>query len=175
MQFLWHIVALILSNRRVANWLIRRAQRTPYTHIPSRDGSHLYMERWWLFNPYRKDDQGNEIPARWSWLPSIRIHHICRRDIDRHLHDHPWNARTIVLSGFYFETVEGPHGHVSRPRFAGYTGRLLYGQYHRIDHVSDGGVWTLFFTWKHMGAWGFKVNGRKVHWREYLAKQGAAR
>lgn len=39
-------LAWLLSRPTVADWLIRRAMRTPYIHI---DG---YMSRWWLFNPY---------------------------------------------------------------------------------------------------------------------------
>jgi hypothetical protein len=183
MQFLWQILARILTcSPRLVTWIIMRAQRTPYTNIPSRDGRGTYMERWWVFNPYGKDAEGNELPARWSWLPSVRIHHICLPDGDRDLHDHPWNARTIVLRGFYVETQEHPHASnyssgrllslvcptVSHIRSTGYTGRLLFGQYHRIERVSEGGVWTLFFTWKYRGTWGFKVNGKKVPWRTYL-------
>ena len=53
-------------------------------------------------------------------------------------------------------------------RVIGYTGRLLFGQCHRISAVKPGGVWTLFFTWPKKGAWGFDVDGTKVPWREYL-------
>ena len=53
-------------------------------------------------------------------------------------------------------------------RTAGYTGRLLFGQYHRISEVSPGGVWTLFITGRKRGTWGFLVNGNKVPWRTYL-------
>lgn len=196
MQILWHLIALFITQPRISAWIIRRAQRTPYTHIPSRDGRGTYMHRWWLFNPYGKDAQGNELPARWRWLPSVRVHHICLPDADRHLHDHPWNARTIVLRGWYDEEFYQSHmndqavrerfaqrtgGHAlsmvlqSRIRSTGYTGRLLYGQYHRIAAISDGGVWTLFFTWKLRGDWGFDVNGKKVPWRQYLSQQEIAK
>ena len=88
------------------------------------------------------------------------------------MHDHPWNARTIVLRGWYAEerpTTRGTNSlHV---RSKGFTGRLLFGEFHRIACVSDGGVWTLFFTWKKRGTWGFAVGGRKVPWREYLQGQ----
>ncbi|EJL90447.1 hypothetical protein PMI15_00260, partial [Polaromonas sp. CF318] len=105
---------------------------------------------------------------RWSWLPSIRIHRIMREDQDRDFHDHPWNARTIVLRGGYTEALPGqPY---LRTRLPGMTGRLLFGEYHRITSVSVGGVWTLFFTWKYQGTWGFLVDGKKVPWREYLGK-----
>lgn len=171
-EFIWRLIARIVSRPSVAVWLIARSLRTPYTHITSADGQDVYMGRWWLFNPYTKDADDNEIP-RYKWLPSIRIHHIRRADTDRHLHDHPWNARTIVLGPWYIE--ERPpmadNDFFERDEFvrdAGYTGRLLFGQYHRISEVSPGGVWTLFFTWRYLGTWGFDVDGKKVPYREYL-------
>lgn len=183
-NLIWAVVALIVTRPSITDWIIRRAQKTPYSHITGPDGS-TYMRRWWLFNPYGKDDQGEPTPVRWQWLPSIRVHHILRPDNDRHLHDHPWNARTIVLRGWY--TEERPFSALTDRealaadgvglndptraifhRVIGYTGRLLFGQYHRISAVKPGGVWTLFFTWPKKGAWGFDVDGTKVPWREYL-------
>lgn len=61
-----------------------------------------------------------------------------------------------------------PPVEVEYERTAGYTGRLLFGEYHRIIEVSDGGVWTLFITWKYQGTWGFLVDGVKVPYRKYL-------
>ena len=180
----WAIAAWIATRPAITDWIIRRAQRTPYSHITGPDGS-LYMGRWWVFNPYTRLPDGETAPARWSWLPSIRVHHIMRPDNDRHLHDHPWNARTIVLRGWY--TEERPWASLSESdldaadgmaigdetraifhRVSGYTGRLMFGQYHRISSVSSGGVWTLFLTWRKRGTWGFDVDGEKVPWREYL-------
>lgn len=167
----WHVVARLVSLPRVAAWLIARAQRTPYTHIRSMDGRSLYMGRWWLFNGYGKDAAGEQLPAPVRWLPSVRIHHICRPDLDRDLHDHPWDARTIVLRGWYIEQLPaGAEGGVPsasgacrwRMRSRGATGRLMFGEYHRIDTISEGGVWTLFFTWRFQGDWGYLVDGRKV-------------
>lgn len=189
MRFLfWRPIAAIAARPAVMRRLLERAFRTPYTHIASADGSDVYMYRWWLFNAYGKDSN-NEITApRWTWLPSIRIHLICRPDQDRDLHDHPWNARTIILRGWYDEerpcaspwsigcsgAKELRMGDGTRPprdvyrRSEGYTGRLLYGQYHRISAISPSGVYTLFFTWAKRGTWGFMVNGHKVPWRDYL-------
>jgi hypothetical protein len=190
---IWRLVAAIASRPMVALWIVRRAQRTPYFHIMSADGNNCYMGRWWLFNPYGRTADGEQGPARYKWLPSVRVHHIMRADLDRHLHDHPWNARTIILRGWYREerplrtcntrdlvwhcssTVRrNGDEHAVLDRSAGYTGRLLFGQYHRISHVPDEGVWTLFITWKKRGTWGFDVDGVKVPHREYSAKQGAA-
>jgi len=164
----WRLVARVVTLPAVRDWLIRRAQRTPYTPILGPGGSY-YMGRWWLFNPYGKDANGDPTPARWPWLPSVRIHHITRPDSDRHMHDHPWNARTIVLRGGYEEERPASQGvRTVHWRADAYTGRLLFGQYHRISYVTPGGVWTLFFTWRKKGTWGFLVGGVKVPWRRYL-------
>ena len=154
----------------LVDFLIRRAQRTPYTNITSADGGDVYMGRWWLFNPYGKDAAGDPVPPRWSWLPSIRVHHIMRPDADRDLHDHPWNARTVILRGWYIE--ERQDG--TYVRRAGDTAALRFEQFHRIAEVSPGGVWTLFITWRYRGPWGFLVDGVKVPWRDYLARRPPA-
>ena len=185
----WRAVARIACSPPVFLWLLRRAVRTPYTPITSQDGSEIYMRRWWLFNAYQRGPDAEQTPARWPWLPSVRMHHILRPDTDRHLHDHPWNARTIVLAGWYTEerpfgkrgdpVAFAPDGMRSTPdgalalfkRKPGYTGRLLYGQYHRIAEVAAGSVFTLFITWRKRGTWGFSVDGRKVPWQQYIAER----
>ena len=183
-RLLWQAVAAIVSRPAVAAWLITRSQRTPYAPIMSRDGTDLYMDRWWLFNAYTKDASDVER-ARWAWLPSIRVHHIVRADDDAHLHDHPWDARTILLRGWY--TEERPLTALTDreamqadgiaiadqvraifQRAVGHTGPVRFNAFHRISRVSPGGVYTLWFTWRYQGTWGFEVNGQKVPWREYL-------
>lgn len=164
-NLIWRLIARLITHPRITNALIRHAQRAPYTHIMSADGTACYMGRWWLFNPYPASGAAKRFG--WGWLPSVRIHHIMREDQDRDLHDHPWNARTIVLRGDYTERRLGT-GQTVFTRMRGYTGRLLFGQYHQIVAVSDGGVWTCFITWKYRGVWGFLVDGHKVPWREYL-------
>lgn len=184
-ELIWRAVARIVTIPAITDRLIERAQRTPYKHITARnDPTNVYMGRWWLFNPYPPED--GEDTRSWlrKRLPSIRIHHIRRPDDDGACHDHPWNARTTVLRGYYEE--ERPQhlvpvgiswfpvwtkDNVLRAGFhraRGYTGRLLFGEYHRIREVSPAGVWTLFITWKKQGTWGFLVKGAKVPWREYL-------
>lgn len=175
----WHLVAKALARPAVVDWLINRAQRTPYQHITSSDGQDIYMGRWWLLNAYCRETRKRAM----QWFPwSIRIHHIMRPDDDRDLHDHPWNARTIILRGWYTEqrlldhedpSLRGlnvPAGALATEyitRRAGDTARLLHGEYHRIDEISPGGVFTLFITSRWRGDWGFLVDGVKVPWRTY--------
>lgn len=170
MSILWRLIAFIVSRRPIARWLIWRAQCTPYFHLTG------YMHRWWLFNPYAGSssneataagDRARHSARRWSWLPSIRVHHILRADTADHPHDHPWDARTIILEGGYFE-----RRHAGAPRIMrrGDTAAIRHGDFHHIEHVSPGGVWTLFITWDYQGSWGFLVNGVKVPWRVYEAE-----
>ena len=181
----WRLIAWALVRPRVVAWLIARSKRTPYYPIMNRDGTEMYMERHWLFNPYGKGPDGKATPARWPLVPSIRVHHILRADDDGALHDHPWNARTIILRGWYKEELPGDlfnqgddvrtHDHEGEfcprevwNRATGHTGRVLFNSYHRISEVSPGGVYTLWFTWRYRGTWGFKVNGVKIPYYEYL-------
>lgn len=173
MNWLWKPVAWLVSRPAVTSWLIKRAQKTPYFHLPG------YMDRWWLFNAYGSEgpDGVREKTKPYPWLPSVRIHHILRKDFARDPHDHPWDARTIILKGGYKETrlVYDPHGNPEWPevyevefnRVPGDTATLKYGEYHNITTVTDGGVWTLFITYKYRGMWGFLVDGKKVPHKEY--------
>lgn len=174
MNSLWQLFAWIVSRPRISAYLIQRAQKTPYTHLPG------YMNRYWLFNAYKKIN-GDEITPI-PWLPSIRIHHILRRDGDRHVHDHPWDARTVILKGKYMEKrlterdyemleLVGGWDPECEPfeRKRGDTAPLKFGEYHSIIAVSDGGVWTMFITFGYQGMWGFLVDGKKMPWREYMA------
>lgn len=175
-ELAWRAIARIVTIPAVTDWLIQRAQRTPYTPITGPDGS-VYMWRGWIFNRYGKGDDGEQLPARRDWLPSIRVHHIRRPDSDRHLHSHPWvAARTIILRGRYLEELprdpDGPGycGLLSnwRERNRGDTGLLMHDDFHRIHMVPKDGVWTLFITYRKAGTWYFDVDGVKVPWREYL-------
>lgn len=174
------LLAKFLARPAVADWLIARAMRTPYSHLPSNDDPS-YMERYWLLNPFYPEDERERRKAvglsEYNIFPSIRLHRIMRRDLDRHLHDHPWNARTIILRGFYDEVrLERPYQavfdftkeEVEHRRMAGDTATLRFGEYHRITSVSEGGVWTMFISGRKRGTWGFLVGGIKIPWRHYL-------
>ena len=158
---LWQMIAAVVSIPWVANWLIRRAQRAPYVHLRG------YMNRWWLFNRYSVVGEMTRIEPRFSWLPSIRIHQILREDRADHLHDHPWDGRTIILRGFYLEEMEDGYYHI---RCAGDTRAIKYGEYHSIKVVDSQTVYTMFITWGYKGTWGFLVDGEKVHYKQYLSE-----
>ena len=160
---IWKLIARLLAKPAIANWLIERAKRRPYSPIV-KDGV-LYMDRWWLFNPYPDTGGSGADRPRWQLPISIRIHHIAEPDQDRHLHDHPWNARTVILRGGY---VEERIGEPERLRLAGDTATLNFGEFHRIVFIPPGGAYTMFITGPYRGTWGFLVDGAKVRWRKYL-------
>jgi hypothetical protein len=174
LQIIWSAIARVLARPAVASWLIRCAMRTPYSHIVK--NGELYMERFWLFNAYPDTGESGADKRWWQFPISVRVHHIVLPDQDRHLHDHPWNARTIILRGFYREAKPRrplPSGAGLSPEYfvyrrAGETSRLNFGEFHRITELSTSGAWTLFITGRHRGTWGFDVGGDKVGWREYL-------
>jgi hypothetical protein len=185
-ELLWRALARFVAKPLIADWLIHRALQTPYTHIWK--NGEIYMQRFWLFNPYPGPDNGGR--RRWGdWLPSVRLHRIRLEDQDRDMHDHPWDARTIILRGWYIEdrlepaeprqleapikpgviTAEGEHLQVNTyHRQEGDTAPLNFGEYHQITAIITGGVWTMFITWKYRGTWGFLVDGVKVPWKQYL-------
>ena len=162
MNILWCVIAKFLSLKPISGWLIGRAKKTPYSPIV-KDGM-VYMERFWLFNPYKSID-GQQMESKLWWFPwSMRIHWIRLPDQDRDMHDHPWNARTIILRGGYIEQrLDG-----ERSRVFGDTATLRFGEYHRIKTIFPGGAWTLFISGPYQGTWGFLVDVVKVKWRTYL-------
>src|SRR5690606_23076235 len=99
---------------------------------------------------------------------SVRLHLIMRPDHDRDLHNHPFEYRTFVLSGYYAEDYQSRDVWTdenfprlvpeirTRTAFAGdtLTSYSTLG-FHRIRQVSPGGVMTLFFMTDNWGEWGF--------------------
>src|SRR5262249_39710680 len=158
-ELAWRVVAWVVTRGPIKRAIIARAKRTPYTHLPG------YMDRWWLFNPYPKEHGERQSP-----YPSARIHHIKRADRERHLHDHPWDARTIILDGWYLEERADGLFHC---REEGDTASLKYGEYHRIVDMGPRGATTLFITWRYRGTWGVNVDRVKIRYRAYLRKTDA--
>jgi hypothetical protein len=160
-QRFWQWFARFVTDRGwLVHWLIRRAFKTPYSHIDD------YMGRWWLMPRclLTQHPDGYLFPR--SWLPfSVRIHHIMLADNERDLHDHPFNYRTIILQGWYDE--EDVFGEI-RLYNQGDTISATAQTFHRIAKVPQKGVWTLFIMGPRINSWGFMVSGRKVHWRRYI-------
>jgi hypothetical protein len=188
----------------LAHWLIGRALssrigfalvkayafRTPHVHLHDLDGT-LYMGRWSVVDEFKrvggKDTKRRTLGSRLlEWTTgyrSIRLHHICRPDHDRDLHNHPFDYRTFILHGCYAEEYEEPAGGLTQtwpptlvPGYRwvhrGGTATGSATKYHRIDVMPKDGVWTLFCMSRNTNAWGFKVDGQHVQSRTYFRMRG---
>lgn len=162
---MWRLIAWVVSRPAIADWLIKRALKTPYFHIYDDFGS-LYMGRWWLFNPQDDDNK-----RKYSWLPSVRLHFIGLPDSQRELHDHPFAARTIILRGGYNEVRLQNGQEVLFQRRQGDTAKIDVGEFHSIRYLLAGGAITMFITGGRTGPWGFLVNGAKMNSRDYFRNQ----
>lgn len=172
---------------RLADWLIARSMRTPYSHLKG------YMERYWLI-PYHTSSNSVQLsgsastdPTKWpGQFPilahilalfgiGIRVHHILRSDDDRAFHDHPWGFISVVLKGGYWEHTPMYDesgifmGNFIRWRGVGSIAKRKATDWHRIEMPRGETAWTLFITFKWRQRWGFlKHPGSKVHFAEYL-------
>ena len=163
---LWAFAAaLIAASPRLIALLERWALLHPYNDIYNH--GRLYMKRWWLLPRWclRYDDKaGALMPAR--WMPfSVRLHHIVLPDPDRHLHDHPFAFRSIVLRGSYVEQDVSGASRVVGP---GSTYASPPERFHRIASVRKGGALSLFIIGRRQQDWGFLVGDGRVPWRVYL-------
>ena len=163
--------------RLVAGLIIQRALRTPYFHLQNSDGSP-YMNRYWLFRLFRTEDRdhdgGSDEDTAHGKI-AARVHWIRSSDEGRVFHDHPWDFVTIILRGGYYELTPVDSFSLDfRKRWHG-AGSVLFrraADWHRllIDPERAGGeTWTLFIMLPKKQSWGFRVRGKKIHWRAYLS------
>jgi hypothetical protein len=149
--------------RRFLEWLTARGILRVYDqgHLLHADGS-LYMGRWKVLETPRV---------------SVRLHHIATPDYDRHLHDHPWDFWSVVLSGGYAECrplmVEpcfwldaDSEAAIAEFRAPGSFASRRATDRHRIDYVRPG-TYTLFVYFRKRQWWGFYTPAGKVHWQDY--------
>lgn len=125
-----------------------------------------YLRRWWL------------IPR--NPVFNVYLHHFCRSDDDRALHDHPWAFNfSWLMRGSYIEWVPSrPGGELHpEPRFLteGATKFRRGGAPHRIQlHADNRGekpVWTLFITGPRVRQWGFYCPKGWIPWRRFTAAE----
>lgn len=83
-----------------------------------------YLERYYI---------GTQPDGTQCWL-----HHFLTADGDRHLHNHPWDATSTVLSGGYTERLFNDHTEDYSP---GDQNHIPAGKLHQIIHVQPG-TWT---------------------------------
>ena len=180
----------------VAARLIRRARRTPYTHLHHADDTGQpaapYMLRYWLFHLGRSGKHGD-----YPWI-GARVHVICSSDDDRAFHDHPWPFISLLLRGSYTElrpysaelAMQGdPHTKLACELIGGHTevvhkttrrtGSLAFRRahdWHMVRLAPGKSAITLFVTLPAVQDWGFLAYfgrlRRKVHHREFEREHG---
>jgi hypothetical protein len=113
--------------------------------FPNQDITHagsVYLRRFLL------------TPSIGGWR--LMLHKICRPDLDRVLHDHPWDFATICLCGGYVESVLRSDGSVSAEVLIAGEARLRSsGHTHRIDRILGDAAWTLVLHGPRRRKWGF--------------------
>lgn len=130
------------------HWLDIAESRAP-DFIIQRDGSP-YLRRWYL------------VPRTPGC--NMYLHHILRDDMDRALHDHPWDNTTIVLKGSYYEITPI----TTYLRVAGDVVHRKAEDLHRLVLPPGGEAWTLFATAPARREWGFDCPNGWVPWREFV-------
>lgn len=161
----------------LGNWIIRRALRTPYTHLRQADGTP-YMDRYWFLQIGKRADKD------YPWI-GARVHHIQSSDDDRAFHDHPWPFITIILRGGYTELRPKPRGVkvtdrairtcigglwqwvVATDYTAGQVLRRKATDYHALKLDQHAEAVTLFIVFPAVQKWGFLWRGEKVYYRDF--------
>jgi len=118
-----------------------------------------------------------------KWITNGRydrlfLHHILLPDLDRHLHDHPWNFAVLILTGGYWEDIPHPKylkwkcgcGLLSR-----YWGPLSFRtspgtQLHKISQDGFKTSWTILLASPKYRTWGFMTEDGWTEFDKYLAK-----
>jgi len=110
--------------------------------IKSKDGK-LHFRRWQILKT--------------PWF-SVWLHGIYAADEDKHLHNHPWDFKSMVLKGSYIEQTE--RGFVTQKplKFNSRGGA----SFHKIHKLITPVVYTLFIATKQKREWGYLVNGEFV-------------
>ena len=121
--------------------------------INDREDNERYLERYYIFLKDRK-----------SFPFNVFIHRFLKSDPDD-LHDHPWEFRTIILKGGYWEyTEEG--------KFWRSPGTYRYAPantFHRVELDKDiPYCWTLFIPSVSTRDWGFKTVRGWIQHEEYF-------
>ncbi len=89
---------------------------------------------------------------------NVFLHQILMNDLDRHLHNHPWEwSYSLILSGGYTEERLTPGGTRQRRMRPGMVNKLGPHDFHRILELHGEETWTLFIGGPKTLGWGFLV------------------
>ena len=144
---------------KLGDLLIDRVSRRPPDFVIG-DVENPYLRRWFI------------IPRN-RWF-NLYLHHFCRSDDDRALHDYPWANMSVLLRGDYIEVL--PQGRHVALRAGQWTVRRAKAA-HRImlpidvttADWAEVPVWTLFITGPCVREWGFHCPAGWRHWKDFVS------
>jgi hypothetical protein len=141
--------------------------------------------RWRLFGKYnspRTVTAGKWLTRGLPWFGNrgVYLHKMVAPDADRDLHDHPYRYGALILHGGYVEyvltLVKGELKIIPKWRRPGEWVDGPPDKFQRIDYLTTGVSWSLFFAGRaawmahKAGAvhkWGFMTANGWVPWTEY--------
>lgn len=125
-----------------------------------------------LFERYVIGEQHDPYMIRWRLFecPLFRIylHKICKSDDDRHLHDHPFNFRSVILWNGYRErylcgTIEC-HPFMVLYRSATWLHQIVL---RKDANGNELPAWTFVVAGRRLRQWGFQTDNGWVPYTEY--------
>jgi hypothetical protein len=135
--------------------------------VMDRVNNEPYLERYYVF-----------LKDRDTFPFNIFLHKFLKSDPDD-VHDHPWNYRTLIIKGGYWEwqpqfNRKGHKiGEIATWRGAGSFRSAKANSYHRIELDPNVECWTLFMPGRKLREWGFLSKGTWVQWQQYLDRRAA--
>lgn len=136
-------------------------QRGLYRLIADREMNEPYLHRYYIFS------------TRWlkRWFPKLSyrlvLHKCVRSDADG-LHDHPWDWKSKILEGGYWEHLPKDRALYRDPHEGWRSSRAT--DFHRL--VLPRGAshsWSLFLMGPKTKDWGFlDKNDNWIQWQEYI-------
>lgn len=185
----------------IFRWLLPRL--VTFLKLPKRTimrgDDQVYLERYYLFGEPGGLKYFPEASRSMRWwqkaltrLPLVYLHRFLASDEDFDLHNHPWEATSIILAGGYVEerrvedsvafwlTFGGVTGKVKEPCFRvltveydpGDINPLRAGTFHRVT-LKEHDCWTVIRVGKRVQSWGFwnRDTGDFLQWREHAKKR----
>lgn len=134
----------------------------------------------WLWDKLRwYSDIGEFDPSLVQGIPHLYLHHFFRGDLDRELHNHPWefSLSLILTNGYIEERWDGDAKKVRiRRLYPGDLNVIRATDFHRVIlRNPDRGCWTLFLTKDRINEkdghdWGFMnvETGAYTPWGPYV-------
>jgi hypothetical protein len=180
--------------RSILSWFVRFA-KLPKRTI-TRDDGKPYLERWYLCGEAGglKYFPEGQTTMRWwqkalTRLPCVYLHRFVASDDDEELHNHPWEATSLILAGGYLEErrvdilpekvvyLKHPRGRTIMQDFTpGMLNYIFADTFHKVTLI-EADAWTLIVCGKKVGTWGFwsPVTGTFLHWKEHMRRREATR